>query len=373
MDRRGRAASTPSPMWQRPSWARTSRSRSRRRCAAWSCGSASSTARDARSTEEDRRLARCASHRDRARPTPSSLDPRRRRRHRGRRRARRADGHLQRRRRPPAAAAPSTRLRWRPRSGFVVCTWRRPRRCGGSGGAGLAGSRRRSGSRTARSYRDRVAATVDRRRCRLGRTERLARGGHTVNDASDGSDMSAQTRLLLRVGLAYLAVSGALVGVWAASRHGRSTTTSRRLGRVWVAVDGPYNEHLVRDVGSLNLALAVADDVALVTLARTLVMAAARGLARHEPAPPGVPRGQPRRAGHVRPDRGARQPGAGAARSCWPAGGGGAHPTVDGLTEQRFGVVAPHGARDHARTEELARSGGRRWAGGRGSPSCGGR
>ena len=27
-------------------------------------------------------------------------------------------------------------------------------------------------------------------------------------------------------------------------------------GRVWVAVDGPYNEHLVRDVGSLNLALA---------------------------------------------------------------------------------------------------------------------
>jgi hypothetical protein len=41
-----------------------------------------------------------------------------------------------------------------------------------------------------------------------------------------------------------------------------------------VAPDGPYNEHLVRDVGSLNLALAVVAAVALVTLARAAVLAA---------------------------------------------------------------------------------------------------
>jgi hypothetical protein len=34
---------------------------------------------------------------------------------------------------------------------------------------------------------------------------------------------------------------------------------------VWVAVDGPYNEHLVRDVGGLNLALALVLVAALVT------------------------------------------------------------------------------------------------------------
>ena len=33
----------------------------------------------------------------------------------------------------------------------------------------------------------------------------------------------------------------------------------------WVAVDGPYNEHLVRDVGGLNLALAFVAILALVT------------------------------------------------------------------------------------------------------------
>jgi len=45
--------------------------------------------------------------------------------------------------------------------------------------------------------------------------------------------------------------------------------------RAGVAVDGPYNEHLVRDVGELNLALAVAAIVAAVTLARWAVVAAA--------------------------------------------------------------------------------------------------
>jgi hypothetical protein len=59
---------------------------------------------------------------------------------------------------------------------------------------------------------------------------------------------------------AVLAIYGALLavtGVWAAAFPASFYDDFPGFGRVWVAVDGPYNEHLVRDVGSLNLALAV--------------------------------------------------------------------------------------------------------------------
>ena len=49
------------------------------------------------------------------------------------------------------------------------------------------------------------------------------------------------------------------------------------LGRMWVAPDGPYNEHLVRDVGELNLALVVVTVVAMVTLGPLLVRAVLAG------------------------------------------------------------------------------------------------
>ena len=85
--------------------------------------------------------------------------------------------------------------------------------------------------------------------------------------------MSDGTRMLLRVGLVYLAVTGALVGVWAGFAPRAFYDDFPGLGRMWVAVDGPYNEHLVRDVGWLNLALTVATVWAAVTLTRTLVIA----------------------------------------------------------------------------------------------------
>jgi nucleoside-diphosphate-sugar epimerase len=47
------------------------------------------------------------------------------------------------------------------------------------------------------------------------------------------------------------------------------------LGRGWVAMDGPYNEHLVRDVGSLNLALVVLVLAALFVSTRSLARVAA--------------------------------------------------------------------------------------------------
>jgi hypothetical protein len=46
-------------------------------------------------------------------------------------------------------------------------------------------------------------------------------------------------------------------------------------GRHWVSIDGPYNEHFVRDFGALNLALAVVTIAALITLSRPMVIAVA--------------------------------------------------------------------------------------------------
>lgn len=45
-------------------------------------------------------------------------------------------------------------------------------------------------------------------------------------------------------------------------------------GRAWVSVDGPYNEHLVRDVGGLYLALSVLLVAAMITLSRAVIVTA---------------------------------------------------------------------------------------------------
>jgi len=79
----------------------------------------------------------------------------------------------------------------------------------------------------------------------------------------------------LRALLGILVVSASTVGFWAAFAPRSFYDDFPGLGQVWVAVDGPYNEHLVRDVGSLNLALAVVTLCALVTLARSTIVASA--------------------------------------------------------------------------------------------------
>ena len=57
---------------------------------------------------------------------------------------------------------------------------------------------------------------------------------------------------------------GAFVGAWAlaAPRGFYDAFPTPGLFGAWVGVDGPYNEHLVRDVGSLYLALVAAGVVA---------------------------------------------------------------------------------------------------------------
>ena len=80
--------------------------------------------------------------------------------------------------------------------------------------------------------------------------------------------------LVLRIGLVVLAVPSVIVGVWAAFFPRGFYDDFPGLGRMWVAPDGPYNQHLIRDVGELNLALFVVVLAAAVTLSLPLVRAA---------------------------------------------------------------------------------------------------
>ena len=87
--------------------------------------------------------------------------------------------------------------------------------------------------------------------------------------------MPPASRTVQQALLAYLTFAGLLVGVWAAIFPRSFADDFPGFGRVWVAVDGPFNEHLVRDVGQLSLALAFVSLAAAVTMQRTLVRVAA--------------------------------------------------------------------------------------------------
>lgn len=77
-----------------------------------------------------------------------------------------------------------------------------------------------------------------------------------------------------RVALIGLFVSSALIGVWAQVAPHSFYDSFPGFGRMWVALDGPYNQHLIRDVGGLNLGLAFVIAMALVTASPLVVRAA---------------------------------------------------------------------------------------------------
>jgi hypothetical protein len=79
------------------------------------------------------------------------------------------------------------------------------------------------------------------------------------------------TRALLVV----LLVSGVTVGVWAAFFPLSFYADFPGGGHAWVSADGPYNEHLVRDVGNLFLGLSVVALGALLRPLKELVLVAA--------------------------------------------------------------------------------------------------
>jgi hypothetical protein len=74
-----------------------------------------------------------------------------------------------------------------------------------------------------------------------------------VSAPKDGARLTRVHRVILFE----LAASAALLGVWAQFAPVSFYTDFPGLRRFWVSLDGPYNEHLIRDVGGLNLALAV--------------------------------------------------------------------------------------------------------------------
>ena len=80
---------------------------------------------------------------------------------------------------------------------------------------------------------------------------------------------------VVRVVLAVWAVASVQLGIWATFAPRSFFDDYPGFGRHWVRVDGPYNEHLVRDFGALNLALALVTIAALVTLSRPMVIAVA--------------------------------------------------------------------------------------------------
>ena len=74
------------------------------------------------------------------------------------------------------------------------------------------------------------------------------------------------TLLVRRILLWLTSLIGAFVGLWAAGAPRSFYDSFPGLGfGPWVAIDGSYNEHLVRDVGALYLALAAGGVFAALT------------------------------------------------------------------------------------------------------------
>jgi hypothetical protein len=89
------------------------------------------------------------------------------------------------------------------------------------------------------------------------------------------ADTGLRSPIAARVGLLILAVQGLGTGLWATIDPRSFYDDFPGLGMTWVAPDGPYNEHLMRDYGALNLALGVLAVCAAIWLARALVAGAA--------------------------------------------------------------------------------------------------
>jgi hypothetical protein len=85
-------------------------------------------------------------------------------------------------------------------------------------------------------------------------------------------DGRTTTGVIARAILAVAALSNGVLGLWATFSPRGFYDDFPGFGQVWVAVDGPFNEHLVRDVGAWSLALTVLMVAAAWSLQRTLVL-----------------------------------------------------------------------------------------------------
>lgn len=81
----------------------------------------------------------------------------------------------------------------------------------------------------------------------------------------------------LRRGLLWTtALIGLYVGGWAAFATRSFYDSFPGLGFIWISIDGPYNQHLVNDVGTLNLGFAAATLYAALLRSEAAVVIASR-------------------------------------------------------------------------------------------------
>jgi hypothetical protein len=72
-------------------------------------------------------------------------------------------------------------------------------------------------------------------------------------------------RLTVKVLLGWFVLFGLVIGIWQAAFPASFYADFPGMGHHWVSPDGPYNAHLLRDVGLGNLAIGTVALVALLT------------------------------------------------------------------------------------------------------------
>ena len=96
-----------------------------------------------------------------------------------------------------------------------------------------------------------------------------------VEDHAVSAPRRRLSERLVRPILLVLALSGLQVGLWLAISPRSFYDDFPGFGRAWVSVDGPYNEHALRDFGEGQLAIVVVLLAAFLRPQRYLVRAAA--------------------------------------------------------------------------------------------------
>jgi hypothetical protein len=81
--------------------------------------------------------------------------------------------------------------------------------------------------------------------------------------------------MMIRLSLAFLLLNTLFVGLWAQFLPSSFYLYFPNFSWAWIDIDGPYNQHLIRDVGGLNLALSVLIFLALTRLEPVLLRAVA--------------------------------------------------------------------------------------------------
>jgi hypothetical protein len=82
---------------------------------------------------------------------------------------------------------------------------------------------------------------------------------------SETATTSRTTSVVTRVLLGFLALTEAVIGVWALFAPASFYRSFPGAGQAWVSMLPPYNEHLITDIGELSLALTVVLAAAAVT------------------------------------------------------------------------------------------------------------